>query len=186
MNHVGTVKMETERLVLRRFVEDDADLMFSNWASDEKVTEYLRWQAHSSVDVTKNILNDWVKLYENKNFYQWAIVIKETGQLIGTISAVEVKEELNIVHVGYCIGRNWWSKGIVTEAFSILISFFFNKVAVNRIESQHDPLNIGSGRVMVKCGLQYEGRLRQADISNKGIVDADMYSILHSEYKLQK
>ena len=63
-----------------------------------------------------------------------------------------------------------------------IIPFFFEEVGVQRIEAQHDPNNPASGKVMEKCGLKYEGTLRKADWSNKGIVDACMYSILATEY----
>jgi len=92
-------------------------------------------------------------------------------------------DELDLVHIGYCIGEKWWHQGIVSEAFSAIIPFLFEKVGANRIESQHDPNNPHSGKVMEKCGLKYEGTLRQADFSNQGIVDAAIYSILHEEYK---
>ena len=72
--------------------------------------------------------------------------------------------------------------GILSTLISAIISFFFEEVKVNRIESQHDPNNPNSGKVMLKCGLTYEGTLRQADWSNKGIVDACMYSFLASDY----
>jgi len=55
-------------------------------------------------------------------------------------------------------------------------------VDAQRIESQHDPLNVASGRVMQKCGMTCEGTLRKADWNNQGLVDACMYSILRSEY----
>jgi len=182
MNHLGTVKIETKRLLLRQFTEKDALAAFHNWTSDEKITEFLRWPTHKSIDITKNVLMDWIKSYEKKNFYQWAIELKVINEPIGTISVVNMKENLNIVHIGYCIGSKWWNQGITSEAFSGIIPFFFNEVKVNRIESQHDPNNPNSGKVMVKCGLKYEGTLRQADFSNKGIVDAAMYSILASDY----
>jgi len=72
--------------------------------------------------------------------------------------------------------------GNYSEAFMEIIPFLFDKVKVKRIESQHDPDNPNSGKVMIKCGLKYEGTLRQADFSNKGIVDAAMYSLLANEY----
>lgn len=72
--------------------------------------------------------------------------------------------------------------GITSETFSGIIPFLFDEVKVNRIESQHDPNNPNSGKVMPKGGLKYEGTLRQADFSNKGIVDASMYSLLAIEY----
>lgn len=187
MNQLGTVTIETKRLLLRQFTQSDAPAAFRNWTSDEAVTEFLRWPAHASVEVTQSILQEWINDYPNKDFYQWAIVLKENGdEPIGTISVVDQNEKLNIVHIGYCIGRKWWNLGITSEAFSGIIPFLFDEVKVNRIESQHDPRNPNSGKVMMKCGLKYEGTLRQADSSNKGIVDAAMHSLLAEEYYAAK
>lgn len=184
MRHLGTVELETKRLVLRRFVEDDAPAAFANWTSDEKVTEFLRWPAHRDLQTTRRILNGWIAGYQNPNFYQWAIVLKaHGGGPIGTISVVAQNERLASVHIGYCIGSKWWRQGIASEAFSALIPFFFEQIKVNRIESQHDPHNPNSGKVMQKCGLQYEGTLRQADFSNRGIVDACVYGLLAQDYQ---
>ena len=186
MNHKGTIKIETERLILRRFTMKDAEAMFNNWASDEKVTEFLRWPVHQTMDITKKVLQEWVKSYKNDDFYLWAIVLKELREPIGSISVVGKNEKLDIVHIGYCIGSKWWHQGITTEAFSAIIPFLFEEVKVHRIEAQHDPNNPNSGKVMLKCGLKYEGTLRQADFSNKGIVDASIYSLLASEYYARK
>lgn len=183
MEHKGTVTIDTERLLLRQFKESDVLAAYNNWMSDDKVTEYLRWPTHGSIDVSDKVIKSWIDLYKNKDFYQWAIVLKEMGdEPIGTISVVDMNDRLDIVHIGYCIGSRWWNKGIVTEAFQGIIPFLFDEVKANRIESQHDPNNIGSGKVMLKCGLKYEGTLRQADFSNKGIVDAAVYGLLASEY----
>lgn len=183
MNHSGTVKIETDRLILRRFTEDDILPAFKNWTNDEKVTEFLRWPTHKDVKTTENILRRWISEYKNDDFYSWAIVLKSNGsEPIGTISAVDKNERLNIIHIGYCIGSRWWHQGITREAFAAIIPFFFETVKANRIEAQHDPNNPNSGKVMTKCGLKYEGTLRQADFNNKGIVDAAVYSILADEY----
>ena len=107
---------------------------------------------------------------------------KSFGEVIGTISVVELDERVEKVQIGYCIGRKWWSQGYTTEAFAAIISFLFEEVGVNRIEAMYDLRNPGSGKVMEKCGLQYEGTLRQAGWSNSGIGDMAMHSILASEY----
>jgi ribosomal-protein-alanine N-acetyltransferase len=88
-----------------------------------------------------------------------------------------------MVHIGYCIGTKWWHKGYTSEAMAALIEFFFEKVGVNRIESQHDPNNPNSGKVMAKCDMKYEGTHRKADFNNQGIVDASIYAILRDEWK---
>ena len=183
MQHQGTILIETDRLILRKFELNDSTAAFHNWTSDDKVTKFLRWPTHQNLETTEGIIKMWVGGYDENNFYQWAIVLKEHGdEPIGTIGVVEQNEELNILHIGYCIGSKWWNRGITSEAFKAIIPFLFDQVKGNRIESQHDPLNPNSGKVMTSCGLTYEGTLRQADISNQGIVDAAMYSLLATEY----
>lgn len=183
MKHKGTVTIETERLCLRAFELKDIEPAFRNWTSDDAVTEYLRWPTHRNISITEMVIKDWIEESMKTDFYQWAIVLKELGEPVGTISVVDKNEHLNIVHIGYCIGSKWWHQGITSEAFSAIIPFLFEEVGANRIESQHDPNNPHSGNVMKKCGLVYEGTLRQADFSNKGIVDACMYSLLKEEWK---
>ena len=178
MNHLGTKTIETGRLILRPFCRDDVVPAYHNWTSDERVTEFLRWRTHTDINVTENVITGWIEQSARKDFYQWAIVLKDINEPVGTISVVNQNESLGILHIGYCIGSKWWHKGITSEAFQAIIPYLFNEVGANRIESQHDPDNPNSGSVMRKCGLRYEGTMRQADFNNKGIVDAAMYSIL--------
>lgn len=182
MQHKGTIKIETERLILRALESEDAENMFQNWSNDPKVTKFLTWPANKEIKMAEDILNIWKSQYEKSDFYQWGIVPKKFGQVIGTISVVELDERLKKVQIGYCIGQKWWNQGYTSEAFAAIISFLFEEVGVNRIEAMYDLRNPGSGKVMEKCGLQYEGTLRQAGWSNSGIGDMAMHSILASEY----
>ena len=182
MKHCGTKTIETDRLILRRFETADAGAMFHNWASDPEVTKFLTWPTHPSVEVTEFVLGDWVKSYESDSYYQWAIVLKENGSdPIGSICGMDIDDEIGKLQIGYCIGKNWWHKGIMTEALQTVIDFFFDTVEANRVEARHDTNNPNSGAVMRKCGMTYEGTLRQADRNNQGICDAAYYSILKSE-----
>lgn len=187
MKNLGTKTIETERLILRQFKIEDAEAMYKNWASDVEVTKFLTWPPHSNVDITKMILQDWISNYKNDDFYNWAITVKENGdEPIGSIASVDNDERVNKVHIGYCISRKWWHKGITSEALEALIKYFFEEVGVNRVESRHDPNNPNSGKVMMKCGMTYEGTIRQADINNQGICDYSMYGILAKEYLEKK
>lgn len=183
MNHLGTVSLETERLILRKFKLSDAEALYNNWANDSEVTKFLTWPTHTSVEVSEIVVNDWVNSYADNKFYQWAIVLKENqNEPVGSISVVHMDEEINMVHIGYCIGRKWWHQGITSEAFSGIMPFLIEEVGAKRIESRHDPRNPNSGKVMLKCGLTYEGTLRNADKNNQGICDASMYGLLADEY----
>lgn len=182
MKHYGTQRIETDRLILRRYVIEDADAMYKNWASDSEVTKFLTWQPHSSVDVSRGIIENWLKEYSDEKYYQWAIVLKDNGnEPIGDISVVHMNEDISMVHIGYCLGRAWWRRGIMSEALKAVMDFMFDTVEVNRVESRHDPMNPNSGKVMQKCGMKYEGTLRSADRNNQGICDACYYALLRSE-----
>lgn len=178
MEHKGTKTMETERLLLRQFTIDDVMSVYCNWCSDPRVTEFLTWSPHENLNVTLNTVATWVESYKKPDFYQWAIVPRDLGEPVGSISVVEFKEKVDSVHIGYCIGQPWWGKGITSEAFAGIIPFLLEEVKVKRVDSRHDPDNIASGKVMEKCGLCYEGTLRQWDWNNRGIVDAAYYSLV--------
>jgi ribosomal-protein-alanine N-acetyltransferase len=182
MEHLGTKTLETERLILRKFSINDSENMFKNWANNDDVTKYLTWPSHQNTNVSKTVIESWLENYPKNDFYNWAIILKEINEPIGSIGSVKQDDGIKMVHIGYCIGKNWWNKGIVSEALNKIINFFFNEVGVNRIESRHDPNNPNSGKVMVKCGMKYEGHMKQADKNNQGIVDTIYYGIIAKEY----
>ena len=183
MNHIGTIRLETDRLILRRFTMDDAEGMLNNWASDDEVTKYLTWPTHQNIETM--LPNDKPRQYHSDNaksaFYQWIIEIKETQELIGNISVVKVIDETDSLELGWVIGRKYWGKGYTAEAARVIIEVLFDKVGANCIYAAHDVNNPNSGRVMQKIGMKYEGTLRQSNRNNQGIVDSARYSILRSE-----
>ena len=181
MNHQGTKHIETGRLLLRPFVLEDAAAMYANWASDPEVTKYLTWPAHTGVEISRMVLADWVSHYGEANYYQWAIVPKDFGQPIGSIAVVRLNDRVGSAEIGYCIGKNWWHQGIMSEALGAVIDFLFGEVGANRVEACHDPRNPHSGDVMKKCGMTFEGIQRQAGTNNQGLCDLSWYAVLASD-----
>ena len=184
LNHTGTQTIETERLYLRRFTVEDAPAMYRNWASDPAVTKFMTWPTHESEDISRMVLESWVADYEKDDYYQWAIVLKELGsEPIGSISVVMVREKIACATIGYCIGKAWWHQGIMSEALQAVMEHLFDRVGFQRIEAQHDDRNPHSGGVMKKCGMRYEGTLRQGGWSNGGVGDICCYAMLKSDRK---
>ena len=186
MNHKGTILLETDRLILRRFVMEDAEAMYRNWASEDEVTKFLTWPTHSDVEATKFVLGNWIADYSKDNFYNWVIELKETGEVIGNISVVDVRENTACALLGYCMGTKWWGQGIMPEAGREVIRYLFEEVGFSRIAATHDKNNPKSGRVMQKIGMTYEGTLRKAGFCNQGVIDEVWYSILKDEYQNEK
>ncbi|MDR0929576.1 MAG: GNAT family N-acetyltransferase [Oscillospiraceae bacterium] len=182
MTHLGTVTLETERLILRRFTLDDAEAMFRNWASDPKVTKFLMWQPHESVAVSKSILEQWVNSYQSPEYYSWAIVPKSLGEPIGNIAVVYAHPKVESLEICYSMGTAWWNQGIMTEALKAVIQYLFEQVGARRVDATYNPINVGSGRVMAKAGMRYEGTLRGMSRNNMGITDKAYYAILADDY----
>ena len=183
LTHKGTQTIETTRLILRRAVREDAEPMYRNWASDPEVTKYLTWPTYEKLETAYQILDLWISEYEKSNYYQWMIHLKELGEPIGSISVVRQNERVEEAEIGYCIGSQWWHRGIMTEALTAVIEFLFTEVEMNRVAARHDPNNPHSGGVMRKCGMKYEGTHRACDRNNQGICDAVQYAILRNEWK---
>ena len=184
MNHLGTKTLETDRLILRPFRAEDAQAMYANWASDPEVTKFLSWPAYKSIDDARSILKIWLEGYEKPDFYQWAIVLKELGQPIGSISVVNLDNRVDLAEIGYCIGKLWWGCGIMPEAVKSVMAYLFEEVGMQRLEVGHDPENPASGAAIRKCGFTYEGTLRRRIRSNRGITDVAWYSMLKEEYNM--
>lgn len=180
--HKGTKTLKTKRLILRKFVVDDYNDMFNNWATDERVTRFLTWLPHESPQVTRQLLESWCSSYDNENTYNWAIELG--GKVIGGISIVRLSEKSEYAELGYCMSHKFWNKGLMTEAARAVIDFLFNEVGVHRVSIAHAVKNPASGRVAQKCGLTYEGTKRECFKSSLGeFLDIANYGILKHEWK---
>ena len=179
VNHRGTQVLSTKRLMLRPFTSADAEDMFRNWASDPEVTKFLTWPTHTSVEISAWVCGDWVSHYAEPDYYQWAIVYD--GHAIGSIAVVNHDDQVGKAHIGYALSRKMWHQGIMSEALQAVMNFLFDEVGYQRLEARHDPRNPHSGGVMKKCGMKYEGTLRQSDWNNQGVCDACWYALLKSE-----
>lgn len=183
MEHKGTKTLETERILLRPFREDDSEAMFRNWAGDPEVCRYLTWGPHESADVSRQICALWASQSDDPAFYQWAIVPKALGEPVGSISVVRSNDDIAEAEVGYCIGRRWWGQGFTPEALRAVVRYLITEVGMNRVSAKHDVNNPNSGRVMRKAGMTKEGVLRAAARNNQGVADMAVYSILAGEYR---
>ena len=185
ITHKGTRTLHTNRLTLRKFTPEDAQQMYDNWASDERVTRHLTWEPHSSLEDSKKLLENWCILYDFPHYYNWGIEL--SGELIGNISAVQFNEACESCEIGYCLAYEMWNKGIMSEALQRVVSYFFEEIGVHRITIKHKKENPASGKVAQKCGFAYEGTAREAYKKADGtFADIVSYSLLRQEYEARK
>lgn len=174
--------LETERLILRLFNDSDVEDLYE-MCSDELVTKYLNFETYTSITDAYERLEVVKKEYEELHVPPvWAIELKDTGKVIGSIGFLHVKENHSYAEIGYLLHRRYWNKGIMSEAVKEVLKFGFEKMELNKITIDCDSRNIGSYRVMEKNGLVYEGTLRQQRFNKGEYVDVKVYSILKEEY----
>ena len=183
MKDLGTVTLETERLILRKLTKDDASQAFNNWTNDLKTARYVTWKPHGTVENTKKLFEIWEKEYSEPHTYRWVVEVKEFNQIIGTIDVVDKGIREKIAEIGYCYGSKYWGNGYGTEALTKVIDFLLNEVGFDLLEAIHLVDNPASGRVMEKSGMQYEATLRKRRIDHvtNERVDIKVYSIMKGE-----
>ena len=174
--------LETDDLLLRKPRIRDAKDIY-RYASDEEVARYVLWEPHRSLSETVSFVRDLRARIRAGCPSSWAVVLRSTGIVIGTIGFVWYSTDNNAAELGYSFSRDYWNRGYATQALSAVLDAVFSSLPVHRLEAQHDVRNPASGRVMQKCGLTQEGILR-GRIKNKGeYVDTALYSILRSDWE---
>jgi ribosomal-protein-alanine N-acetyltransferase len=181
MKHLGTKNIETERLLLRKYVFDDAEVLFNNLMSDEENNKY----SHKTLEQTKNELINWIEEYEKPDYYEWAVELKYNREIIGLICTINNDEETNSCEIAYTFSKYYWNNGYATEALYYVLRYLINEVGYNRIQGGHLVDNHASGRVMEKAGMKYEGTLRQDTVNWKTgkLIDSKIYSIIKNDIK---
>jgi [ribosomal protein S5]-alanine N-acetyltransferase len=166
-------KIETERLILRKITLDDAEDMYL-YASNEEVTRYVTWDTHSSLSDTIEFINTFLPQYDAL----WGIELKENGKFIGTVHFVWWQPEHNSAEIGYVLSKEYWGKGLITEAARAITSFGFDSMNIVRIQARCFLENKGSERVMKKLGMSFEGISRKVMYVKGEHKDLKVYSIL--------
>jgi ribosomal-protein-alanine N-acetyltransferase len=152
---VPALRLTTQRLILRPFEMEDALFLFG-WASDPEVTRFLRFPMHASLADSKRIITRWIDEGRRPPSFQWAVTLKENGIPIGSISLEIINSHDCRGEVGYCLSKEYWNQGFMTEALKAVLGFGFNVAAFHRIEACYSVDNPASGKVMLKAGMVRE------------------------------
>ena len=144
--------METERILLRPWHEEDAEILFK-WAKDPEVGPRAGWPAHKDVGESREIIRN---IFSGEGM--WAVVLKETDEPIGCVGylpagASNLKIAPDEGEVGYWIAKPYWNQGICTEALQLVIDHCFQEKGFKMLWGTFFTSNPASGRVMEKCGF---------------------------------
>lgn len=182
LTHIGTKNIETERMLLRRFEYSDNESMRKNWISNEKIQSLYSEPVYSTEEEVKELLDKYIGSYEKDDYYRWAIIDRETKECIGQIAYFLVDSKNHFAEIEYCIGEDYQCRGLATEATKAVIAYGFDEINLHKVQICTKTINAPSKRVIEKCGLTYEGTLRDYFYMDGQYVGRLFFSILREEY----
>ncbi|MEY2484282.1 MAG: hypothetical protein QOK24_2810 [Verrucomicrobiota bacterium] len=148
------VIFETDRLLVREYVEEDAEAFFK-LNTDPEVLRFVPDKALLNVDQARQLLIDHpIADYRKHGFGRGACILKATGELIG-FAGLKYLEELGEVDVAYRLLPAYWGQGLATETALASVRYGFADLGLKRIIGLVMSENIASVRVLEKTGLRY-------------------------------
>lgn len=148
---MNTPDIETERLLLRRFTENDLEALLLIYG-DEEVNTYLPWFPVKSRKEAKALFEErYKRFYAESEGYRYGICLKEDNVPIGYIH-VAMDDSYDF---GYGLRKEFWHRGIVTEGSRAVIGQL-KRDGIPYITATHDVKNIASGNVMKRLGMHYQ------------------------------
>jgi len=182
LKHTGTIQIETERLLLRKFVYDDITNMLKNWIANPAVQNEYGEPEYKTAAEVHELLSKWILKYKNNDFYRWAIILKEENENIGQIAFCKVYTEIGTAEIEYCIGKNYWGKGYATEALNAVIEFSFKEPKFYKLEAFHRIANSRSGSVLKKSIMKEVETVTRFEVENIKPEDDICYAIMSEDY----
>lgn len=150
-NTTNTPRIETERLILRKFVEDDLDYVYEI-LKDEKVNTFLPWYpVKDKIEAKTHLRERYLDNYNKEKSYHYAVCLKENNIPIGYINV----SDNDSYDLGYGLRKEFWGNGIITEGCSAVIEVL-KRDKIPYITATHDVNNIKSGEVMKRIGMEYK------------------------------
>jgi ribosomal-protein-alanine N-acetyltransferase len=175
-------KIETKRLLLRFFDLSDAGRV-RELAGDKAISDTTLNIPHP---YEKGKAGEWISThgikFESGESVHFAIIIKSTQELIGSIGLI-IDKGFNRAELGYWIGRAYWNHGYCTEAAVAVLEYGFNQLFLHKITSSHFARNPASGKVLFKIGMRKEGLLKKHVVKRDNYEDLVVYGVLRSEWK---
>lgn len=147
----NTPALETDRLILRKFTENDMDALFSIY-KDEEVNTYLPWFPLKSLEETRTFFKEnYARSYQQAKGYRYAVCLKTDNVPIGYVH-VCMDDSYDF---GYGLRKEFWHKGIVSEAAKAVLEQL-KRDGFRYVTATHDIKNSRSGKVMRRLGMNYQ------------------------------
>lgn len=170
--------------MLRALRPDDAPAWYA-YLSDPEVTQLTSYDVSSIGDV-RRMIDYYMAGYSRQQSNRWALVEKDSDVLIGTCGFYRWDVHDGIGELGYDLARNYWGKGIMTQAVHVAVRWGFTELRANQVQATVMVGNVASARVLEKCGFSLEGTLHEYKICRGQPRDFWTFALLRREYHAEE
>ncbi|RAS84791.1 GNAT family N-acetyltransferase [Priestia endophytica] len=178
--------IETNRLLLREIVKDDANDILK-YLSDEEVMKYYGLAPFKTINEALNEILWYQSILNEQTGIRWGITLKGKDKVIGSCGFLNRVPEHYRTEIGYELSRDYWGHGIASEALEAVIRYGFKYLKFQRVEALVELPNIPSQKLIEKHGFIREGLLRNYEFTCGKFDDLYMYSLLKQDFnKLQE
>jgi len=174
----GTITLSTDRLLLRRYHIEDAQLLHKLFGIDEKMFEYSGWNPYETIEMAQETIQGFIDSYADEHCYSWAIDYQE--QLVGTIGAYDYDPNTKSIEIGCSIAKGWWGHGFASEAIREVLRYLLEKEKIRYIKAWSASDNVGSIRAMEHAGMVLVRSEKDALTINGKSYDKLHYGICYS------
>lgn len=172
-------EIETERLLLREILPEDAEAIYRIF-SDDKVTEFYDLVTYTSIDQARELIDFFDESFELERAIRWGITLKPDDTVIGTCGYVWLRQYRG--EIGYDLASAYWRQGIMSEAVEAILEYGFTDLGLNRIEALVMKENVASAALLRSLGFREEGLLRQHDYFKGKFHDMRLFALLESDF----
>lgn len=147
---MNTPLLQTKRLILRKFTENDLKSFYEIY-SDKEANTFLPWYPLKTMEEAKKVYEELLNKYKQERAYHYAICLKENNDPIGYVN-VSMEDSYDL---GYGLRKEYWHQGITSEAVKAVIEQL-KEDEIPYITATHDVNNPRSGEIMKKLGMKYQ------------------------------
>ncbi|MEH7384525.1 GNAT family protein [Bacillus sp. JJ1521] len=177
--------LQTERLVLRRITNEDANSILK-YLSDEEVMKYYGLEPFTAINDALDEISCYQSIHNNKTGIRWGVTLIDQGVVIGSCGFHNMGSHHFRTEIGFELSKEQWGNGIAVEAVEAIISYGFKQLNFQRIEALIEPPNQSSQKLVEKLGFIKEGLLRKYEFTRGKFDDLYMYSLLKEDFEKNK
>ncbi len=176
-------QINTERLLLKQFDISHAKDIYEIRSNDE-VLNFMETPKHNTIEESQAFILRNAERYKNKEGLGWAIMLKETNEIIGDFAFWNICHKNARGEIGYSLKRQFWGKGFMSEAMNKTLAFGFKQLKLHSIEANVNPLNKNSSQLLLKKGFQKEAYFRENYYFEGKFYDSEIYCLLEKDLKI--